>query len=177
MRTLLFVTHVCVGVCGCGTFLTCPPSLHTTFTCRPVGQLIVAAAIIDDMIALVILSVLESLTVALTVSSILVPIVSALCFLIIGGYLAIYQAPQFIHRFVLDKMEEQYYPKIELGIMFGLLLALLPATYYCKSSFLMGAFLAGLVFCRSHGLHAIYVSQFKRILAWLMRIFFAASIG
>ena len=154
-----------------------PSGIHAPFTDRPVGQLIVAAAMVDDMIALVILSLLESLTVDLTVSSILVPIVSAMCFLFIGGYLAIYQAPQFIHRFVLDKVEEHYHPKIELGIMFGLLLALLPATYYSKSSFLMGAFLTGLVFCSSQGLHTIYVSQFKRILAWLMRIFFAASIG
>ena len=53
----------------------------------------------------------------------------------------------------------------------------MPATYYAKSSFLMGAFISGLVFCRNHDVHVRFVSQFKRLLQWLMRIFFAASIG
>ena len=53
----------------------------------------------------------------------------------------------------------------------------MPATYYAKSSFLMGAFISGIVFCRNHDVHVHFVSQFKRLLQWLMRIFFAASIG
>jgi Kef-type K+ transport system membrane component KefB len=53
----------------------------------------------------------------------------------------------------------------------------MPATHYAKASYLMGAFLAGLTFCSSDGLHHIFVRQFKRLLQWLMRIFFAASIG
>ena len=54
----------------------------------------------------------------------------------------------------------------------------MPATYYAKSSFLMGAFISGLVFCRrNHDVHMRFVSQSKRLLQWLMRIFFAASIG
>ena len=61
--------------------------------------------------------------------------------------------------------------------MFALLLGLMPATHYCKASFLMGAFLAGLTFCRSHDLHHLFGTQFKRVLQWLMRIFFSASIG
>jgi Kef-type K+ transport system membrane component KefB len=149
-------------------------TLHNS---SPVGQLIIAAAVIDDMIALIVLSMLKTLTTEITVATILIPVVSALGFLFIGGYIAIFVAPQFIHRFLLGKVEERYHAKIELAIMFGLLLGLMPATYYSKASFLMGAFLSGLVFCSSHGLHALFVSQFKRILAWLMRIFFAASIG
>jgi len=153
-------------------------SLFTHKHYRPVGQLIISAAVIDDMIALIVLSMLKTLTATeITVAAILIPIVSALGFLFIGGYIAIFMAPRFLHRFVLDKVEERYHAKIELAIMFGLLLGLMPATYFAKASFLMGAFIAGLVFCSSHGLHSLFVSQFKRILAWLMRIFFAASIG
>lgn len=150
---------------------------HHYYHERPVGQLIIAAAVIDDMIALIVLSMLKSLTTEITVATILIPIVSALGFLFIGGYIAIFIAPQFLHRFILGKVKERYHSKIELAVMFGLLLGLMPATFYAKASFLMGAFLAGLVFCSSHGLHALFVSQFKRILCWLMRIFFAASIG
>lgn len=156
------------------------PTTHpcNTNTHRPVGQLIIAAAVIDDMIALIVLSMLEILTVdEISVAAILVPIISAVGFLVIGGYIAIFIAPPFIHRFLLGKVDERYHNKIELALLFGLLLGLMPATYYAKASFLMGAFLAGLTFCTSHGLHTLFVSQFKRILAWLMRIFFAASIG
>jgi Kef-type K+ transport system membrane component KefB len=139
--------------------------------------LIIAIAVIDDMIALIVLSMLEILTVdVISVTAIIVPIISAVGYLLIGGYIALFIAPPFIHRFLLGKVAERYH-KIELALLFGLLLALMPATYYAKASFLMGAFLAGLTFCTSHGLHALFVSQFKRILAWLMRIFFAASIG
>ena len=40
-----------------------------------------------------------------------------------------------------------------------------------------GAFIAGLSFCTNHEVHVQFVRQFKRLLQWLMRIFFAASIG
>ncbi len=59
----------------------------------PTGQLIVAAAIIDDMIALIILSQLGGLVGEITVAGVLIPIVSALCFLIIGGYAALFIIP------------------------------------------------------------------------------------
>ena len=51
------------------------------------------------------------------------------------------------------------------------------ATHAAEASHLMGSFLAGLVFCTDHELHVEFVSQFKRILQWLMRIFFASTIG
>jgi len=109
-----------------------------------------------------------------------VPIVSALAFLCIGGYIAVFVLPKLLDRFVLD-----YVPKItgfsrdwvSMAIMFLLVLALIPTTYYGKASPLMGAFLAGLVFCSDSGAHHMFVAQFKRVMQWLLRIFFAASIG
>lgn len=59
----------------------------------PTGQLIVAAAIIDDMIALIILSQLGGLVGDINVWGVLSPIISALCFLCIGGYLALFYLP------------------------------------------------------------------------------------
>ena len=176
-------TCVCCGVVGCCHYsLYCIIHSQTNLspTIRndsPVGQLIISAAVIDDMIALIVLSMLKTLGREISVASILIPIVSALGFLFIGGYLAIFVAPQFMHRFLLGRVDKRYHSKIELAILFGLALALMPATYYAQASFLMGAFLAGLAFCSSHGLQVLFVSQFKRILSWLMRIFFAASIG
>jgi len=143
----------------------------------PVGQMIVSAAVIDDMIALVVLSQLEALVGEITVSGILIPVVSALLFLIVGGYVCVFILPVWIDRFILSRFKEEHHSKIEMAIMFVMLLALMPATYYAKASYLMGSFLAGLTFCSSDGLHHLFVRQFKRVLQWLMRIFFAASIG
>lgn len=143
----------------------------------PVGQLVVSAAVIDDMIALVILSQLEALASELTVLSILIPVISAFSFLILGGFVAIFLLPPFINKYLLPLVSPSHQPKLELALMFSLLLGLMPATHYAKASFLMGAFLAGLTFCRSNPLHRLFGDQFKRVLQWLMRIFFAASIG
>lgn len=143
----------------------------------PVGQLIVSAAVIDDMIALIILSQLQALTGPSSVVTLVVPIISALAFLIIGGYIAIFLAPPVLNRYVISRFSEEQRGRVELALMLGFMLALMPATYYAKASPLMGAFIAGLVFCSSHDLHHQFVSQFKRVMQWLMRIFFAASIG
>lgn len=143
----------------------------------PVGQLIIAAAVIDDMIALVVLSQLSALTGDVSVGSILIPIISALAYLIIGGYLAVYILPGLIDKFLLSKLVKWDQGRVELSLMLAMLLALMPATKYSKASPLMAAFISGLTFCSSTSLHHAFVRQFKRIMQWLMRIFFAASIG
>jgi Kef-type K+ transport system membrane component KefB len=143
----------------------------------PVGQLIISAAVIDDMIALIILSQLESLSGTIDAASILIPIVSAFCFLIIGGYVSLFIIPPLLKAYVLPRFDDAEHGRVEMIVMFGFLLGMMPATYYAKASYLMGAFVTGLAFCTSHELHVTFVRQFKRILPWLMRIFFAASIG
>mmetsp|Transcript_29294 Transcript_29294/g.49924 ORF Transcript_29294/g.49924 Transcript_29294/m.49924 type:complete len:806 (+) Transcript_29294:129-2546(+) len=143
----------------------------------PVGQLIISAAVIDDMIALIILSQLSALSGTADVASIVIPIVSALGFLVLGGYIAVYVLPPILDRHLFSRIKKENHGSVGLGLMFLILFALMPATYYAKSSFLMGAFISGLVFCRNHDVHVRFVTQFKRLLQWLMRIFFAASIG
>jgi len=144
----------------------------------PTGQLIIAAAIIDDMIALIILSQLGGLTGEITVVGIIQPILVALAFLIIGGYIALFVLPDLIEKFILkDEWSSQTRGKVSLLLMWGFVLAMMPATKYPGASHLMGSFLAGLVFCTDHDLHVEFVSQFKRVLQWLMRIFFASTIG
>jgi len=143
----------------------------------PVGQLIVSAAVIDDMIALVILSQLAALTGEVSVSGVVIPIVSAICFLVGGGYLAVNVLPFIINDYVLVCFPENIHPQISLTIMFVLMIGLMPACYYSRASFLMGVFISGLTFCRDHDVHRLFGTQFKRLLQWLMRIFFAASIG
>mmetsp|Transcript_21501 Transcript_21501/g.30113 ORF Transcript_21501/g.30113 Transcript_21501/m.30113 type:complete len:857 (-) Transcript_21501:163-2733(-) len=184
----------------------------SNFINTPTGQLIVAAAIIDDMIALIILSQLKGLAGTITVQGVLIPVISALAFLILGGYIALRFMPIIMDTFVYGKLMEKFHTwkrnkklsssaadsnnhdenqienhhhdiskdahgRVAIMIMMGLLLGLMPATFYTKASHLMGAFIAGLAFCTDHDLHSQFISQFKRVLQWLMRIFFAATIG
>lgn len=143
----------------------------------PVGQLIISAAVIDDMIALVVLSQLQALAGEVTITGIVIPIVSALGFLVLGGYVAVFILPPIIRNQILSRVDESNHARVELGIMFTLVLGLMPATFHTKASYLMGCFVAGLTFSSFHELHHAFVHQFKRLLQWLMRIFFAASIG
>lgn len=148
----------------------------------PVGQAVVAAAIIDDMLALIILSQLQAFAgdAAPTVLDLLIPVISAVAFLIIGGSIAVLVLPRILDKLILGRIPNGRHHNREwlsLAIMFVLLLSLMPAAYFAKASPLMGAFLAGLVFCSSDGTHHFFRSQFKRVLQWLMRIFAAASIG
>lgn len=129
------------------------------------------------MIALIVLSQLKSLVGTIDAASVLVPIVSAMCYLLIGGAVALFVVPPFLEKYILDKIKPEYHATLEMGIMFAILLGLMPATYYSQASYLMGAFVTGLAFCTSEDLQATFLSQFKRILFWLMKIFFSSKIG
>lgn len=142
----------------------------------PTGQMIIAAAIIDDMIALVILSQLGALNGSIEIEGILIPIISALGFLLVGGYIAIVILPPYIEK-IQEKFEPEHRGYVSTTIMMALVYALLPATKYTKASHLMGAFIAGLVFCSDHDLHHNFVRQYKRLMQWLIRVFFSAAIG
>jgi len=167
---------------------------------RPIGQLIVAAAIVDDILALLVLSQLQALTGQgdVAIADIVVPIVSAFGWLFGGGAVALYLAPKAFDRcyiltrtetakriwkaFQLDPSgknadEATFKEGLSLTMMMGLLFALLPATYYSRASYLLGAFLAGLAFCQEPKLEERFRREFHKVIHWLMMLFFAASIG
>ena len=91
----------------------------------PVGQLIISAAVIDDMIALIILSQLKALSGPVQVTELVVPIVSAFLFLGLGGYLAIAWAPTLFEMLILKRVKKENRGQAELGIMLTLLIVLI----------------------------------------------------
>eukprot|EP00536_Pseudo-nitzschia_multiseries_P008890 jgi/Psemu1/199365/e_gw1.235.82.1 len=170
--------------------------------CCPLRQLIVAAAIVDDILALVLLSQLQALTTTTTSSGfddndnpanantsmaldIAIPIVSAVLWLVVGGVIALWIFPELlagmvnrVASFCPAIREANETGSISLAILVGLLYALFPATYFSRASFLLGAFLSGLAFCRdTTGVDELFRIQFKRPMDWLMKLFFASSIG
>jgi Kef-type K+ transport system membrane component KefB len=187
----------------------------------PVGQLIVAIAIVDDIIALVVLSQLRALTAEeISVSAIAIPIVSSLLWLFMGGAVALYGMPVVWNQVtameqkllgdffqqqegktpepntmhttkeeedesacdVLVSSSEAPFPShnnhaLQLAHIVILLFALLPATYYSESSHLLGAFLAGLCMCHQPQAANSFKQELDKIISWLLRIFFGATIA
>eukprot|EP00557_Chaetoceros_sp_GSL56_P014575 CAMPEP_0176484780 /NCGR_PEP_ID=MMETSP0200_2-20121128/4647_1 /TAXON_ID=947934 /ORGANISM="Chaetoceros sp., Strain GSL56" /LENGTH=471 /DNA_ID=CAMNT_0017881297 /DNA_START=97 /DNA_END=1512 /DNA_ORIENTATION=- len=152
---------------------------HGNIIQSPTGQLVVAAAIIDDMIAIIILSQLEALVGSVSISSILIPIVSSLLFLVVGGLVALFLMPRILKSYIFTKKETSVDKRTRIGliVMFAMLMGMMKATHSAKASHLMGAFLVGLVFCRDDDMRVLFSRQFKRMIQWLMRIFFASTIG
>jgi hypothetical protein len=136
--------------------------------------------VFDICVLVVVLSQLQAFAdEGATTFDMILPIISALGFLVVGGGLAITVIPRWIDDLILSKCGSMGWNRgwVSMAIMFCLMLVFMPMTYAAKSSPLLGAFLAGLVFCSNHEAHHMFVDQFKRVMQWLIRIFFAASIG
>lgn len=198
-RTTVIAMGCCFGPTSAGI------AINVLGQCKvlesPLGQLIVAAAIVDDILALLVLSQLKALTIEtgeVAVADILVPIVSAISWLFAGGAIALFVAPKVINEiytwtktplikkllrvFRTDRKRSRDDDKSDktnfcLVSMVGLLICLLPATHWSQASYLLGAFLAGLAFCQQDGLAKHFSTHFQLLIDWLMRIFFAATIG
>eukprot|EP00193_Tetraselmis_chui_P000621 CAMPEP_0177755130 /NCGR_PEP_ID=MMETSP0491_2-20121128/2399_1 /TAXON_ID=63592 /ORGANISM="Tetraselmis chuii, Strain PLY429" /LENGTH=733 /DNA_ID=CAMNT_0019270601 /DNA_START=292 /DNA_END=2493 /DNA_ORIENTATION=+ len=141
----------------------------------PIGQLIIAAAVIDDVIALVLLAELEALENP-TAANFIVPIVSSVAFIFGLGSLAVFAMPRVL-RWALGRVPERYMPAMLLGGVLLTAYGLLPATHYGKTSYLLGAFLGGLCFCTAEPLMPIWHNNAFQILSWLLRVFFACTLG
>lgn len=142
----------------------------------PTGQLVVASAVIDDILALIILSELRAL-VNPTVEEFVVPIVSALAFTLGVGAFGIWVMPHFIRRVLLPLLPKGYVEDGLLALILLTAVGLSAALHYGRASYLFGAFLAGLCFCTASSVMTVWTRQVKRILKWLLRLFFACTVG
>ena len=142
----------------------------------PTGQLIIAAAVMDDVIALVLLSQLEALKDP-TVVNFLVPIASSLAFIVLVGYLATRVVPDVLVKQVVPRVPKRHLEGVLLGAVFVAAYGMMVATHYGKSSHLLGAFLGGLCFCSLSSMQHVWHAQVEKILSWLIRVFFACTIG
>ena len=141
----------------------------------PTGQLIIAAAILDDVIALIILSELTAMKYP-TAQNIILPLVVSPVLILVVGYLSIRHIPRLI-KSIMTRVPEEHHNNAILGMLFMATFALVPACHFAGSSHLLGAFLSGLMFCTDHTIHLVWADQIKRILQWMLRVFFACTIG
>ena len=63
------------------------------------------------------------------------------------------------------------------GLIMFTAVGLVPGVHYAGASHLLGAFLAGFCFCSDPRSHHVWVRQVKRIMYWLLTLFFGCTIG
>lgn len=66
---------------------------------------------------------------------------------------------------------------VMFAIMTTMLLAYLPLLNYTQASYLTGAFLAGVPFSLIPHAHHTFMEKTHGFMSWLLRVFFAATIG
>mmetsp|Transcript_5925 Transcript_5925/g.10299 ORF Transcript_5925/g.10299 Transcript_5925/m.10299 type:complete len:672 (+) Transcript_5925:419-2434(+) len=142
----------------------------------PVGQLVISAAVLDDIIALVLLSELQALEDP-TAWAFVKPVIVAVLLLVAFGCFAIYVVPVAMHKVIFPRVPDKKHENLTLGLIFALALGLAPLANAAGSSYLLGCFIAGVCFCTETIVHHVWVAQVKRVLCWLLRIFFACTIG
>jgi Kef-type K+ transport system membrane component KefB/glycine cleavage system regulatory protein len=148
------------------------------------GQTTLTAAFIDDVFSLVTLVMMQSLAKGnVGPKEIIVPTVCS--FLFLGGcvFCALYVF-NHLHA-VLARFEPKegspIQPRDEAHLMIMMATLLLCGWITSIEGFigshLLGAFGAGMMFVNVPRSHAIWTSQMKRIVRWMVRIFFACSVG
>lgn len=142
----------------------------------PTGQLIVAAAAIDDVIAVILLSEVQALEDP-TVPGFVIPVISAIGFLVVIGGVAVLVIPPVLSNIVLPKVPPQHREHVVLGLILVTAIGLQSAAAAARSSYLLGALLAGLSFSTIRASEHVWELQVKRLLHWVIKIFFAATIG
>jgi len=141
----------------------------------PTGQLIIAAAILDDVLALIILTEIQAMSDP-TAVNIILPLIVSPVLIVVVGYLAIRWIPKGLKP-LMSRVPEEKRETAILGFLFLATFIFVPMVHSLGSSHLLGAFLAGLCFCTDHTIHHAWDHQIKRVLQWMLRIFFAATIG
>jgi Kef-type K+ transport system membrane component KefB len=144
----------------------------------PTGQMIVASSVVDDVLGLIMLSILDVFVRENTTAfDYCIPFISSFGYLIVLGYSGITWMPYIIEHKIMARFPEGYRELVAFCLMFLLLLVYLPLLNYSRASYLTGTFLAGLTFSQINSVHAAFAQHGRGILDWLLRIFFAATIG
>ena len=144
----------------------------------PIGQMIVASSVFDDVFGLILLSILEVFADPNpTTFQYILPFLASFGYLIVLGLLGITVLPRLLETRVLPMVAADKRDQFAMVLLMLFTVCYMLALNYSGSSYLTGVFLAGLTFSQLHGVHASFVKNGKPLLNWLLRIFFAATIG
>merc|ERR1712241_1152447 len=112
-----------------------------------------------------------------TIMEYCIPIISAVGFLLLLGSAAIFMWPTVIENKLIPKFRNDSKELVMFSTMTLLLLLYLPLLNYTRASYLTGAFLAGMSISQIHWAYESFIKNTHHLMVWLLRVFFAASIG
>jgi len=146
------------------------------------GQAVMTAAFVDDVLSLVIFSVLFTLGGGDASFMDFIPLIVGCIFMAIAIPAAVVFWPPFLD-FVFRKIPENRpdakltdHHKVMFIILFVTLIAYGQITFMCGTH-LWGCFIAGMSFATRHEAHHVWVRQVKRNTCWFLRIFFACTLA
>jgi len=145
------------------------------------GQAVMTAAFVDDVLSLILFSVMFSIGGTMTVLTFL-PLISGCIFMVVAIVAAVKVWP-FVIEWILAKIPETKpdanvtrHHEVMWLLMLVVLLAYAQITHLCGTH-LWGCFIAGMSFATRHEAHHVWVRQVKRVTCWFIRIFFAATLA
>jgi Kef-type K+ transport system membrane component KefB len=145
------------------------------------GQAVMTAAFVDDVLSLVLFSVLFNLGDDPTFVDFL-PLIAGCIFMVVAIIAAVTVWPKFISWLFSTVPEQKPDAKLTTHdevmwlLMFVTLLIYSFITDLCGTH-LWGCFIAGMSFATQHHAHHVWVRQVKRTNVWWMRIFFGCTLA
>ena len=146
------------------------------------GQAIIIAAYEDDLGSLILFIILRNVSQdGAKPIDVILPVMSALVFVIGAGLASVYIAPALFHHILKHfehRPDHSYYLRddIHMTLMFVILAFFIVAGHYVGSH-LLGAFLAGVVMSRVVRTFLLWETQVKSVMSWLLRLFFSATVA
>jgi len=145
------------------------------------GQAVMTAAFVDDVLALILFSVLFSLGDDMNFLTFL-PLILGCLFMLVAVIAAVKVWPQFI-MWMFSKIPETKpdakvtrHDEVMWLLMFVTLCAYAQITHLCGTH-LWGCFIAGMCFSTQHYAVHVWVKQVKRFTVWWLRLFFACTLA
>lgn len=145
------------------------------------GQAVMTAAFVDDVLSLILFSVLFAMRGEMTFMTFL-PLVLGCIFMVIAIVAAVVVWPPII-RWIFRMIPETKpnhkltrHDEVWWLLMFAVFTAYAMITHLCGTH-LWGCFIAGMSFSTFHHAHHVWVRQVKRITCWLLRIFFSCTLA
>jgi len=145
------------------------------------GQAVMTAAFVDDVLSLVLFSILFSLGDDMTFMTFL-PLILGIVFMCVAIVACVTFWPKFISCIFSWVKETKPDAKVTRHdevmwfLMFATLCVYALVTHLCGTH-LWGCFIAGMSFATHHHAHHVWVKQVKRITCWFIRIFFACTLA
>jgi Kef-type K+ transport system membrane component KefB len=146
------------------------------------GQAVMTAAFVDDVLSLIIFSVLFTVGGGDPTIMDFVPLVLGCIFMAIAIPAAVLFWPPFLD-WVFRKIPETKpdakltrHDEVMFLILFTTLILYGQITFMCGTH-LWGCFIAGMSFATRHEAHHVWVRQVKRNTVWFLRIFFSCTLA